>query len=62
VATGLVKMTLNNIGSKNITNKFYRQQTALAATSTRCAAFRAKFGRYAFLAAIYQFKEGLEDE
>ncbi|HEY0923546.1 hypothetical protein [Rheinheimera pacifica] len=25
----------------------YRQQKALAATSTRCAAFRAKFGRYA---------------
>jgi len=33
--------------SKNdITNKFYRQQKALAATSTRWAAFRAKFRRY----------------
>jgi hypothetical protein len=45
VVTVLVKMALNNIGGKNITNKYYRQQKALAATSTRCAAFRAKFGR-----------------
>jgi len=33
-----------------LTSKFYRQQKALAATSTRCAAFRAKFGRYVFQA------------
>jgi len=29
----------------NITNKYYRQQKAPATTSTRYAAFRAKFGR-----------------
>jgi hypothetical protein len=29
-----------------LTNKFYRQQQSLAAPSTRCAVFRAKFGRY----------------
>ncbi|MDD4865460.1 MAG: hypothetical protein PHE38_15895 [Alishewanella agri] len=34
--------------NRHITNKYYRQQKALAATSTRCAAFRAKFGRYTF--------------
>jgi len=27
-------------------NQIYCQQKALAATSTRCAALRAKFGRY----------------
>ncbi|RUO44511.1 hypothetical protein CWE23_00225 [Idiomarina aquatica] len=32
--------------NRHITKKYYRQQKALAATSTRCAAFRAKFWRY----------------
>jgi hypothetical protein len=36
-------------GAESITNKYYRQQKALAATSIRCAAFRAKFGRYAVM-------------
>ena len=35
-----------NRSKRYITIKYYRQQKALAATSTRCAAFRAKFGRY----------------
>jgi len=39
----------------NITIKFYRQQKALAATSTRCAAFRAKFGRSVSLEARLEY-------
>jgi hypothetical protein len=31
---------------KNLTNKLYRQQKMLAATSIRGAAFRAEFGHY----------------
>ncbi|MDP5036338.1 MAG: hypothetical protein NWQ42_09510 [Alishewanella sp.] len=42
-------MALNNIGGKNITNKYYRQQKALAARSTRCAAFRAKLGSWCLM-------------
>jgi hypothetical protein len=33
------------VGVLLLTITFYRQQKALAATSTRCAAFRAIFGR-----------------